>query len=138
MDCHYRVPMRRPFTLTIAVLLVWLYVVLSIIAAFAVLAADFSVVGLLLSLFVTAVAVVAAVIAFSLARGHNWARILISVFAVIAVINEVTQIFSGEVLLGIVRLAIQVLVLWFMWNSSSSTYIKVKTAERAVSKGIRG
>jgi hypothetical protein len=42
------------------------------------------------------------------------------------------------VLLGIVRLAIQVLVLWFMWNSSSSTYIKVKTAERAVSKGICG
>lgn len=130
--------MRRPFTLTLAVLLVWLYVILSIITAFGVLAADFSVVGLFLSLFVTAVAVVAAVIAFSLARGHSWARIVISVFAVIAVINEVTQIFGGEVLLGIVRLVIQVIVLWLMWNSSSSTYIKVKTAERAVSKDIRG
>ncbi len=124
--------MSRPFTLTLAVLLVWIYVVLSIIEAFGVLVSDFSVVGLILSLIVTAVAVLAAIIALSLARGHNWARIVISVFAVIAVINEVTQIFSGEVLLGILRLAIQVVVLWFMWNSSSAADNKVKTAARAV------
>lgn len=130
--------MRRPFTLTLAVLLVWIYVVLSIIAAFTVFAADPSVVGLFVSLIATAIAVVAAIVALSLARGHNWARILISVFAIVAAINEVMQIFGGEVLLGIIRLAIQVVVLWLMWNSSSSTYIKVKTAERAVSKEIRG
>lgn len=130
--------MRRPFTLTLAVLLVWIYVVLSIIVAISALAADFSVVGLFVSLLGTGIAVVAAIIALSLARGHNWARIVISVFAVFAVINEVTQIFGGDVLGGIIRLAIQVVVLWLMWNSSSSTYIKVKTAERAVSKEIRG
>jgi hypothetical protein len=95
-------------------------------------------VGLFVSLLGTAVAVVAAIIALSLARGHGWARIVISVFAVIAVINEVTQIFGGDVLGGIIRLAIQVVVLWLMWNASSSTYIKVKTAERAVTKDIRG
>lgn len=130
--------MSRPFTLTLAVLLVWVFAVLSIIEAVGVLVADFTFVGLILSLLVSAVAVIAAIVALSLARGHSWARILISVIAIINVINEVLQIFGGEVLLGIVRLAIQVVVLWLMWNSSSSTYIKVKTAERAVSKEIRG
>jgi len=130
--------MRRPFTLTLAVLLVWIYVVLSVIVAISALAADPSVVGLFVSLLGTGVAVVAAIIAFSLARGHSWARIVISVFAVLAVISEVTQIFGGDVLGGIIRLAIQVVVLWLMWNSSSSTYIKLKTAERAVTKEIRG
>ena len=130
--------MSRPFTLTLAVLLVWVFAALSIFEAIGVLVADFTFTGLVVSILVSAIAVIAAIVALSLARGHNWARILISVIAIINVINEVLQIFGGEVLLGIVRLAIQVVVLWLMWNSSSSTYIKVKTAERAVSKEIRG
>lgn len=124
--------------MTLAVLLVWVFAALSIFEAIGVLVADFTFTGLVVSILVSAIAVIAAIVALSLARGHNWARILISVIAIINVINEVFQIFGGEVLLGIVRLAIQVVVLWLMWNSSSSTYIKVKTAERAVSKEIRG
>ena len=125
-------------TLTIAVLLQWIAAVIAIIGAVTVIFADFSIVGLIASLVLIAIAVIRAIIALSLARGHNWARILLTIFSIIAAFSAVTQIFGGGVLSGIVGLAIEVIVLWLMWNSSSSTYIKVKTAERAVSKEIRG
>lgn len=130
--------MSRPLTLTIAVVLQWIAAVVAIIGAVGVIVADFSFVGLIVSLVLIGIAVIRAIIAFSLARGHNWARILLTVFAIIAAFSAVTQIFGGGVLSGIVGLVIEVLVLWLMWNSSSSTYIKVKTAERAVTKEIRG
>lgn len=125
-------------TLTIAVLLQWIAAVLAIIGAVGVIVSEFSVVGLIVSLILIAIAVIRAIIALSLARGHNWARILISVFAIVSAFGAVSQIFSGSVLGGIVGLVIEIIVLWLMWNSSSSTYIKVKTAERAVTKDIRG
>jgi len=125
-------------TLTIAVLLQWIAAVVAIIGAVGVIVSEFSVVGLIVSLILIAIAVIRAIIALSLARGHNWARILISVFAIVSAFGAVSQIFSGAVLGGIVGLVIEILVLWLMWNSSSSTYIKVKTAERAVTKDIRG
>jgi len=125
-------------TLTIAVLLQWIAAVVAIIGAVGVIVSEFSVVGLIVSLILIAIAVIRAIIALSLARGHNWARILISVFAIVSAFGAVSQIFSGSVLGGIVGLVIEILVLWLMWNSSSSTYIKVKTAERAVTKDIRG
>jgi hypothetical protein len=125
-------------TLTIAVLLQWIAAIVAIIGAVGVIVSEFSVVGLIVSLILIAIAVIRAIIALSLARGHNWARILISVFAIVSAFGAVSQIFSGSVLGGIVGLVIEILVLWLMWNSSSSTYIKVKTAERAVTKDIRG
>lgn len=125
-------------TLTIAVLLQWIAAAVAIFGAVGVIVSEFSVVGLITSLILIGIAVIRAIIALSLARGHNWARLLISVFAVISAIGAVTQIFGGSVLGGIVSLVIEILVLWLMWNSSSSTYIKVKTAERAVTKDIRG
>ena len=125
-------------TLTIAVLLQWIAAVVAIIGAVGVIVSEFSVVGLIVSLILIAIAVIRAIIALSLARGHNWARILISVFAIVSAFGAVSQIFSGAVLGGIVGLVIEILVLWLMWNSSSSTYIKVKTAERAGTKDIRG
>ena len=125
-------------TLTIAVLLQWIAAIVAIIGAVGVIVSEFSVVGLIVSLILIAIAVIRAIIALSLARGHNWARILISVFAIVSAFGAVSQIFSGSVLGGIVGLVIEILVLWLMWNSSSSTYIKVKTAERAVTKDIGG
>ena len=125
-------------TLTIAVLLQWIAAAVAIFGAVGVIVSEFSVVGLITSLILIGIAVIRAIIALSLARGHNWARILISVFAIVSAFGAVSQIFSGAVLGGIVGLVIEILVLWLMWNSSSSTYIKVKTAERAVTKDIRG
>lgn len=130
--------MSRPLTLTIAVLLQWIAAAVAIFGAVGVIVSEFSAVGLITSLILIAIAVLRAIIALSLARGHNWARLLISVFAALSAIGAVTQIFGGSVLGGIVSLVIEILILWLMWNSSSSTYIKVKTAERAVTKDIRG
>lgn len=130
--------MSRPLTLTIAVLLQWIAAVVAIIGAVGVIFSEFSLVGLIGSLILIGIAVVRVIVAFSLGRGHNWARILITIFAILSAFSAVTEIFSGQVLGGIVGLAIEVVVLWLMWNSSSSTYIKVKTAERAVTKEIRG
>jgi ABC-type multidrug transport system fused ATPase/permease subunit len=82
-------------------------------------------------LVVAGIAVIRVIVAMSLARGHNWARILISVFAVLNLLGGIGVLFSGQWLTAIVTIVIEVLILWLLWNSSSSAYIKVKTAERA-------
>ncbi|MGA1147418.1 MAG: hypothetical protein ACO3YU_10525, partial [Candidatus Nanopelagicales bacterium] len=63
---------------------------------------------------------------------HNWARILISVFAILSLLGGIGTLLGGNWLTGIVTIVVEVVILWLMWNSSSSAYIKVKTAERAV------
>ena len=88
--------------------------------------------GVLIAGFVVlAIAVIRAIVAVSLARGHNWARILITVFVVLGLLSAIGGLVGGS-WLAIVSIVIEVLVLWLMWNGSSSAYIKMKTAERAV------
>jgi hypothetical protein len=147
-------------TLTIAVILQWIAAIISIIAAvglilgaFATLNSDVrdeinnalsseGVTGIsagaisggvfIAGLVVAAIAVIRVIVAMSLARGHNWARILISVFAILSLLGGIGTLLGGNWLTGIVTIAVEVVILWLMWNSSSSAYIKVKTAERAV------
>jgi hypothetical protein len=147
-------------TLTIAVILQWIAAIISIIAAvglilgaFATLNSDVrdeinnalsseGVTGIsagaisggvfIAGLVVAAIAVIRVIVAMSLARGHNWARILISVFAILSLLGGIGTLLGGNWLTGIVSIAVEVVILWLMWNSSSSAYIKVKTAERAV------
>ena len=147
-------------TLTIAVILQWIAAIISIIAAvglilgaFATLNSDVrdeinnalsseGVTGIsagaisggvfIAGLVVAAIAVIRVIVAMSLARGHNWARILISVFAILSLLGGIDTLLGGNWLTGIVTIAVEVVILWLMWNSSSSAYIKVKTAERAV------
>ena len=83
-------------------------------------------------LVVAAIAVIRVIVAFSLARGHNWARILISVFAVLSLLGGIGTLFSGQWLTAIVTIVVELVILWLLWNSSSSAYIKLKTAERAL------
>jgi hypothetical protein len=146
--------------LTIAVILQWIAAIISIIAAvglilgaFATLNSDVrdeinnalsseGVTGIsagaisggvfIAGLVVAAIAVIRVIVAMSLARGHNWARILISVFAILSLLGGIGTLLGGNWLTGIVTIAVEVVILWLMWNSSSSAYIKVKTAERAV------
>ena len=147
-------------TLTIAVILQWIAAIISIIAAvglilgaFATLNSDVrdeinnalsseGVTGIsagaisggvfIAGLVVAAIAVIRVIVAMSLARGHNWARILISVFAILSLLGGIGTLLGGNWLTGIVSIVVEVVILWLMWNSSSSAYIKVKTAERAV------
>ena len=83
-------------------------------------------------LVVAGIAVIRVIVAFSLARGHNWARILISVFAILSLLGGIGALFSGQWLTAIVTIVVELVILWLLWNSSSSAYIKLKTAERAL------
>lgn len=82
-------------------------------------------------LVVMGIAIIRVIVAVSLARGHNWARILISVFVILSLLGGIGALIGGQ-WIALVSIAIEVIILWLMWNSSSSAYIKVKTAERAV------
>jgi hypothetical protein len=152
--------MTRPMTLTIAVILQWIAAIISIIGAVGLILGAFAtldsgvrdqidnalssegVTGIsagaitggvfIAGLVVAAIAVIRVIVAMSLARGHNWARILISVFAILSLLGGIGTLLGGNWLTGIVSIVVEVVILWLMWNSSSSAYIKVKTAERAV------
>lgn len=152
--------MSRPITLTIAVVLQWIGAVITIIAAVGIILGAFATLdsglradidkaladsgvsgvsagaitgGLFVGgLIVAAVAVLRVIIAFSLARGHNWARILISVFAVLNLLAAIGYLFGGLWLNAIIGIVVEGLTLFLLWNAASSAYIKEKTAERAV------
>lgn len=152
--------MTRPLSLTIAVVLQWIAAILGIIAAVGLIIsalatintsvrdqiekvlADEGVTGvsaaaigggvLVAGLVVLAIALFRIFVAVSLARGHNWARILITVFAVLSLITGIGALFGGQVLTGVITIVIELVILWLLWNSASSAYIKAKTAERAI------
>lgn len=83
-------------------------------------------------LIVAGISIIRVIVAVSLARGHAWARMLITVFAVLYLLGGIGSIIGGQWLTGIVSIAVELVILWLMWNGSSSAYIKLKTAERAV------
>ena len=147
-------------TLTIAVILQWIAAIISIIAAVGLILGAVAtldsgvrdeinnaltsegVTGIsagaitggvfVAGLVVAAIAVIRVIVAMSLARGHNWARILISVFAILSLLGGIGTLIGGNWLTGIATIVVEVIILWLMWNSSSSAYIKLKTAERAL------
>ena len=77
------------------------------------------------------IAVIRVIVAMSLGKGHNWARILITVFVVLGLLSSIGALFGGQ-WVALVSIAFEVVILWLLWNASSSAYIKFKTAERAV------
>lgn len=93
--------------------------------------AGLAVVGVL----VIALSIVRIIVAVSLGRGRNWARVLITVLAVLNILVSVGQLFGGEIISGVVSLAIEVVILWLMWNPSSSAYIRARADERAAARG---
>lgn len=151
--------MSRPFTLTIAVVLQWIAAIFMIFAGVSLLIGAFATLNanvrdeisnvlseegisgvssgaisagvFIAGLVVMGIAVIRVIVAMSLARGHNWARILISVFVVLSLLGSVGALFGGQ-WISVISIALEVVILWLMWNASSSAYIKMKTAERAV------
>jgi len=151
--------MSRPVSLTIAVVLQWIAAILYLIAGVGVLISGFATLnssvrdeisgaleqegitnvsasaitaGVLISgLVVIGIAVIRVIVAASLGKGHNWARILITVFVVLSLLGAVGALLGGQ-WVAIGSIAIEIVILWLLWNGSSSAYIKFKTAERAV------
>ena len=152
--------MSRPITLTIAVVLQWIAAIIGLIGAVGMLLgalamlntnvrqslesalSDEGVSGVsaaaiaggvfVAGLIVAGISIIRVIVAISLARGHAWARILITVFAILYLLGGIGSIIGGQWLTGIVSIVVELVILWLLWNSASSAYIKVKTAERAV------
>jgi hypothetical protein len=153
--------MTRPFSLTIAVVLQWVAAILGAIAGLFLLggagamassevrdelnralaengyesitAATLAWGVLAAGVFAILISVLRVIVAISLGRGHNWARILITVFLVLNLFSAVFELFQGGGAFwrGAGTIVVEVVIMWLMWNRSSSAYISAMTAERA-------
>ncbi len=150
--------MRRPFTLSCAVVLQWVAALTMIVSGIATLVAAFAVnsssvkeaidqtldnqgVGnisgstvvsgvLAAGLLLIGVAVLRSIIAVALGRGRAWARVVLTIFAGLSVLTAVGTLFQGlaGLLLGAGSLALEAVILWLMWNRTSSEYIRQRSA----------
>jgi len=83
-------------------------------------------------------AVIRIVITVSLAKGHRWARGVLTLLALIAMITGGLEIWQGQPLLwrGVAVVVLEVFVLWLMWNGKSSAYFAHRTGQRAVARAV--
>lgn len=151
--------MKRPVTLTIAVAMQWVAAVIAVIAAFDLIAAafemsqagvatqveaalvnqgivditgEFVVVGVFVAgVLLMAIAFVRVMVAVYLARGHNWARIVVAVLVLISLAGGVGYLFQGYVVQAALAVGVDLVVLWLLFNRRSSAYITARSAERS-------
>lgn len=149
--------MKRPVTLTIAVALQWVAAVIAVIAGFDLIAAaiemsqagvatqveaalvnqgiidisgQFVVVGVLVAgVLLIAIAFVRVMVAVYLARGRHWARIVVAILVFISLAGGVGYLFQGYLVQAALAIGVDLLVLWLLFNSSSSAYIAARSAE---------
>lgn len=148
--------MKRPASLTIVVVLQWISAIIGIVGGVIVMISAFAVtndavreaidnaldqegvtgvtartltLGIIATGLITVVVgVVRAIIARSLGRGKNWARVLLTVLGVLNLISAVLALFGENWAASAVTIAIEVIILWLMWNAKSSAYIKAAKA----------
>ena len=149
--------MKRPVTLTIAVVLQWVAAVIAVIAGFDLIAAaiemsqagiatqieaalvnqgiidisgQFVVVGVLVAgVLLIAIAFVRVMVAVYLARGRSWARIVVAILVLISLAGGVGYLFQGYLVQAALAIGVDLLVLWLLFNSSSSAFIASRSAE---------
>ena len=152
--------MKRPVTLTIAVVLVWITAVFDALAALGFLgvAAATSIpegeaaiaksladggisdipagmIGttfLVLAILFLAIAVVEIVVAIFLGRGANWARVVITVFVGLGFVSSLVDIIQGGwgIFTGGLGIVLKIFVLWLVWNARSSEWIRENSLQR--------
>lgn len=149
--------MKRPVTLTIAVVLQWVAAVIAVIAGFDLIAAaiemsqagiatqieaalvnqgiidisgQFVVVGVLVAgVLLIAIAFVRVMVAVYLARGRNWARIVVAILVLVSLAGGVGYLFQGYLVQAALAIGVDLLVLWLLFNSSSSAFIASRSAD---------
>lgn len=149
--------MKRPVTLTIAVVLQWVAAVIAVITGFDFMAAalvmsragvatqveaalmnqgiidvsgEFVVVGVFVAgVLLIAIAFVRVMVAVYLARGRDWARIVIAVLVLISLAGGVGYLFQGYFVQAAVSIGVDLVVLWLLFNARSSAFIKARSAE---------
>jgi hypothetical protein len=149
--------MKRPLSLTIAVVLQWAAAVVGIISGFDLIAAAFEmskegvaqqiegalvsqgvvdvtggfvVVGVFVAgVVLLAIAFLRVMVALYLARGHRWARTVVTVLVGLSLVTGTSYLFQGFVLRFALTVVVDVVVLWLMFNASSSEFIRSRTSE---------
>lgn len=148
--------MKRPVSLTIAVILQWAAAVVAVIAGFDLVAAAYEmsrtgvaeqvegalvgqgivdvsgsqvVVGVFVAgILLLAIALVRVMVAVYLARGRRWARTVVAVLAVVSLVAGMSYLFQGYVLQASLTVAVDVIVLWLMYNERSSAFIRERSS----------
>ena len=149
--------MKRPVTLTVAVVLQWVAAVIAVIAGFDLIAAalemsqegvatqveaalvnqgiiditgEFVVVGVFVAgVLLIAIAFVRVMVAVYLARGRNWARIVVAVLVLISLAGGVGYLFQGYVVQSALSIGVDLVVLWLLFNARSNAFIAARSAE---------
>jgi hypothetical protein len=149
--------MSRPVSLTIAVVLQWIAAVGALLVGFDLLmsalelsdtatksaltdamtgsgvtdvAASQIVFGVAIAgVFVLAIAVLRVIVAVYLARGRSWARTVISVLVVLNILAGVAYLFQDEFWRGIPTIALEIVVLWLLFNGQSSAFIRERSRD---------
>jgi hypothetical protein len=148
--------MKRPVTLTIAVVLQWVAAVIAVIAGFDLIAAamemsqagvatqveaalvnqgiidvtgEFVVVGVFVAgVLLIAIAFVRVMVAVYLARGRSWARIVIAILVLVSLAGGVGYLFQGFLVQAGLAISVDLVVLWLLFNSRSSAFIEERSA----------
>jgi hypothetical protein len=149
--------MKRPVTLTIAVVLQWVAAVIAVIAGFDLIAAamemsqagvatqveaalvnqgiidvtgEFVVVGVFVAgVLLIAIAFVRVMVAVYLARGRSWARIVVAILVLISLVGGVGYLFQGYLVQGVLAIGVDLAVLWLLFNARSSAYITERSVD---------
>jgi hypothetical protein len=150
--------MKRPVTLTIAVVLQWVAAVIAVIAGFDLIAAalemsqagvatqveaslvnqgivdvtgEFVVEGVFVAgVLLLAIAFVRVMVAVYLARGRSWARIVIAILVLVSLAGGVGYLFQGFLVQAGLAISVDLVVLWLLFNSRSSAFIEERSAAR--------
>ena len=150
--------MRRPMTLTIAVVLQWIAALLALLLGLQLVTAAFELSGadtesavekvlvaqgitdvpqarVVLAVFmagiiIMAIAFLRVVLALYLARGRGWARVIITVLVGLNILGGVAYLFQAAFWQGAAIIGLELIVLWLLYNPASSAFI----AERSGSE----
>ncbi|MBK9739123.1 MAG: hypothetical protein IPO93_06365 [Actinobacteria bacterium] len=77
---------------------------------------------------VVGLALLRVILALYLARGRNWARLVIAILALVQLIIGVVYLFQEQIVFGSLAIALEVAVLWMLFNAKSSAFIRERSA----------
>jgi hypothetical protein len=151
--------MKRPVSVTIVVVLQWVAAVVAVITGFDLIAAAYEmrqngvstqIEGALVSqgivdvsgrtvvagvfvagILLLGIAFVRVMVAVYLARGRAWARVVVAVFALLSLAGGLAQLFQGLWLSAVGIAAIEVLVLYLLFNAQSAMFFRARAAADA-------
>lgn len=151
--------MKRPGSVTIAVVLTWISAILVLLAGIGIFVSSFAVhdqqvredleralgnAGMDPNLSATlpwalmaggmviiAIAVLEIFVAVYLAKGRSWARTLVTVFVVLSMLGHLPQLFAGgsQLISALFGLAIEAVILFLLWNARASAFFAQRTAQ---------